>query len=235
MRHENPTLNGRPALEIVMTILHSGGKFDHNAYKVSGGLHGVGVSVVNALSDRLEVEVQREGKVHVMSFARGARTRELQVTGETSQTGTRIEFSPDPDIFPDVTFRLDTLAPRLRELAYLNDGLRIKLVEEATGKEQEFCFDDGIKQFVQYLAGGTDPIHRDVISFRNEDPALGLACDIAMQYSDNYSENIIAFANNIKNIDGGMHMSAFKSALTRVANQLRQEQQHAQGHDGADG
>jgi DNA gyrase subunit B len=218
MQHENPTLNGRPALEIVMTVLHSGGKFDHNAYKVSGGLHGVGVSVVNALSQWLEVEVHRDGKVHAMRFERGDRVRELQVTGQTSQSGTRIEFAPDPEIFPEVAFRVDTLAPRLRELAYLNDGLRIRLVEEVSGKEMEFCFDDGIKQFVSYLAGGAEPIHRDVICFRNEDPAQGLACDIAMQYADNYSENIIAFANNIKNIDGGMHLSAFKSALTRVAN-----------------
>ncbi|MCB9850460.1 MAG: DNA gyrase subunit B, partial [Phycisphaerales bacterium] len=218
MKHENPTLNGKPALEIVMTVLHSGGKFDHNAYKVSGGLHGVGVSVVNALSSWLEVEVMREGKIHTMRFERGDLKRGLQVTGETKQTGTRIEFAPDPEIFPEIAFRLDTLAPRLRELAYLNDGLRIRLVEEATGKEQEFCFDNGIKQFVQYLAGGEDPIHRDVISFRNADEEQGLACDIAMQYSDNYTENIIAFANNIKNIDGGMHLSAFKSAITRVAN-----------------
>ncbi|HRX85364.1 MAG TPA: DNA gyrase subunit B [Phycisphaerae bacterium] len=218
MKHDNPTLNGRPALEIVLTVLHSGGKFDHNAYKVSGGLHGVGVSVVNALSKWLDVEVHREGKVHHMRFERGDVTRSMEVTGATELSGTRIEFAPDPEIFPDVTFRLETLAPRLRELAYLNDGLRIRLIEEASGKELEFHFDDGIKQFVRYLAGGEDAIHRDVISFRAADEEQGLACEIAMQYSDNYTENIIAFANNIKNIDGGMHMSAFKSALTRVAN-----------------
>jgi len=218
MKHENPTLNGRPALEVVMTVLHSGGKFDHNAYKVSGGLHGVGVSVVNALAKWLEVEVHREGKVYNMRFERGVVAREMQASGATSQTGTRIEFAPDPDIFPDIAFRLDTLAPRLRELAYLNDGLCIRLIEESTAKEMEFRFEDGIKQFVRYLAGGEDPIHRDVICFRAADEQQGLACEIAMQYSDNYTENIIAFANNIKNIDGGMHMSAFKSALTRVAN-----------------
>jgi len=218
MKHENPTLNGRPAVEIVMTVLHSGGKFDHTAYKVSGGLHGVGVSVVNALSEWLEVEVRRDGKIHTMRFERGEVARGLQVIGETEQTGTRVEFAPDPLIFPEVAFKLDTLAPRLRELAYLNDGLRIRLIEEASGKEMDFCFEDGIKQFVKYLAGGEEPIHRDVICFRATDEEQGLACEIAMQYSDNYTENIIAFANNIKNIDGGMHMSAFKSALTRVAN-----------------
>ena len=218
MSHENPQLNGRPALEIVMTVLHSGGKFDHNSYKVSGGLHGVGVSVVNALAKWLEVEVKREGRVHSMRFERGEVVREMQVTGESSKTGTRIEFAPDPEVFPDVEFKLDTLAPRLRELAYLNDGLRIQVVEEVSGKEMEFCFQDGIKQFVSYLASGSEAIHNDVISIKAEDEEAGLACDIALQWGDSYSENLIAFANNIKNIDGGMHLSAFKSALTRVAN-----------------
>lgn len=218
MKHENPTLNGRPALEVVMTVLHSGGKFDHNAYKVSGGLHGVGVSVVNALAAWMEVTVQRDGKMHSMRFERGDVARELAVTGEASNSGTRIEFVPDPDIFPEVAFRLDTLAPRLRELAYLNEGLSIEIIDETLGKEMAFCFDDGIKQFVRYLAGGAEPIHRDVITLSAKDDAQGLACDIALQYSDSYTENILAFANNIKNIDGGMHMSAFKSALTRVAN-----------------
>ncbi|NOX59413.1 MAG: DNA topoisomerase (ATP-hydrolyzing) subunit B [Planctomycetes bacterium] len=218
MKHENPLLNGKPALEIVMTVLHSGGKFDHNAYKVSGGLHGVGVSVVNALAEWLEVTVERDGKMHSMRFERGDVARELTVMGESSKSGTRVEFAPDPDIFPEVAFRLDTLAPRLRELAYLNEGLSIEIVDEISGKEMAFCFDDGIKQFVRYLAGGAEPIHRDVITLKAEDKEQGLACDIALQYSDSYSENILAFANNIKNIDGGMHMSAFKSALTRVAN-----------------
>ncbi len=153
-----------------------------------------------------------------MRFERGVVARAMQVTGESHSTGTRIEFAPDPQIFPDVEFRLDTLAPRLRELAYLNDGLRIRLIEEASGKEMEFCFEDGIKQFVTYLADGTERIHRDVIMFKHADDEQGLACEVAMQYSDTYTENIIAFANNIKNIDGGMHLSAFKSALTRVAN-----------------
>jgi DNA gyrase subunit B len=153
-----------------------------------------------------------------MRFERGEVVRKMQVTGKTSKSGTRVEFAPDPQIFPDVQFRLDTLAPRLRELAYLNEGLSIQVVDELSGKEMEFRFEDGIKQFVRYLAGGVEPIHKEIICLKAEDEALGLACEIALQYSDSYTENLIAFANNIKNIDGGMHLSAFKSAVTRVAN-----------------
>ncbi len=218
MKHENPLLNGKPAVEVVMTVLHSGGKFDQSAYKVSGGLHGVGVSVVNALAEWMEVTVERDGKTYSMRFERGDVVRELSVVGETSKSGTRIEFAPDPDIFPEIVFKLDTLGVRLRELAYLNEGLAIEVLDETSGKEMSFCFDDGIKQFVRHLAGGAEPIHRDVIKLKAEDPKQGLACEIALQYSDSYNENILAFANNIKNIDGGMHLSAFKSALTRVAN-----------------
>ena len=218
MSHENPQLNGRPALEIVMTVLHSGGKFDHSAYKVSGGLHGVGVSVVNGLSEWLEVEVKRDGEVHTMRFERGEVAREIQLTGKTSKSGTRVEFAPDSEIFPDVEFKFDTLVPRLRELAYLNDGLRIRVVDGVSGKEADFRFQDGIREFARYLSGGGEPIHRDVIYLRAADEEQGLAAEIALLYSDSYTENILAFANNIKNIDGGMHLSAFKSALTRVAN-----------------
>ncbi len=229
MAHENPQLNGRPALEVVMTVLHSGGKFDHNSYKVSGGLHGVGVSVVNALAKWLEVEVKREGRIHTMRFERGVVVREMEVTGSTSKTGTRIEFAPDPDIFPDIEFKLDTLAPRLRELAYLNDGLRIRVVDEVQDKEMEFCFEEGIKEFVTYLASGSESIHSHVITIKAADDEQGLACEIAMQWGDSYSENIIAFANNIKNIDGGMHLSAFKSALTRVANNYAKQNNMIKG------
>ncbi|HUU84283.1 MAG TPA: DNA gyrase subunit B [Phycisphaerae bacterium] len=218
MPHENPQLDGRSALEIVMTVLHSGGKFDHSSYKVSGGLHGVGVSVVNGLSEWLEVEVKREGRIHMMRFGRGEVVRPLHTVGETTKTGTRVEFLPDPEIFPDCEFKLDTLVSRLRELAYLNEGLRIRVVEEETGKEVEFCFHDGLREFVTYLRGGAEPLHKDVICLRATDEEQRLSCDIAMQYSDAFSENIICFANNIKNIDGGMHLSAFRSALTRVAN-----------------
>jgi len=218
MAHENPNLNGRPALEIVMTVLHSGGKFDQNSYKVSGGLHGVGVSVVNALAEWLAVEVHRGGKIYKMRFERGDVIEELSEVGATDRTGSTIRFLPDPQIFPDVDFKLDTLGPRLRELAYLNDGLHIQVIDERNDRELDFKFEEGIKQFVRYLAGGADPIHRDVICLRAVDEEQGMACDIALQYSDSYNETILAFANNIKNIDGGMHMSALKSALTRVAN-----------------
>ncbi len=216
--HDNPQLDGRPALEIVMTVLHSGGKFDHQSYKVSGGLHGVGVSVVNALSEWLEVEVLRDGKVYLMRFARGEVAKPLDVIGRTNKTGTRVEFIPDPQIFPDCEFKLDTLLSRLRELAYLNEGLRIRVVDERVDKELEFQFQDGLREFVGYLRGGSEALHKDVICLRAADEQQGLACDIALQYSDSFSENIVCFANNIKNIDGGMHLSAFKSALTRVAN-----------------
>ncbi|MCP4249562.1 MAG: hypothetical protein GY778_21180, partial [bacterium] len=163
MQHENPKLNGKPALEIVMTVLHSGGKFDRDSYKVSGGLHGVGVSVVNALAEWLEVEVKRDGHVHMMRFERGEVVKPLQEVGETSKTGTRVEFMPDPEVFPDVELKLETLVSRLRELAYLNDGLRIQVVDERAGKELEFCFGDGLREFVTYLRGGAEPLHKDVI------------------------------------------------------------------------
>ncbi|MCH7812424.1 MAG: DNA gyrase subunit B [Planctomycetes bacterium] len=219
MQHENPKLNGKPALEIVMTVLHSGGKFDRHSYKVSGGLHGVGVSVVNALAEWLEVEVKRDGHVYTMRFERGEVVKPLQEVGETSKTGTRVEFMPDPEIFPDVEFKLDTLVSRLRELAYLNDGLHIRVVDERAGKELEFCFADGLREFVTYLRGGAEPLHKDVICLRATDEAQRLSCDIALQYSDSFSEQIVCFANNVKNIDGGTHLSAFRTALTRVANQ----------------
>ena len=221
--HENPQLDGKPALEVVMTVLHSGGKFDHHSYKVSGGLHGVGVSVVNALSEWLEVEVLRDGEVYLMRFNRGEVVTPLQTLGRTNKTGTRVEFMPDPQVFPDCEFKLDTLVSRLRELAYLNEGLHIRVVDERVGKELEFQFHDGLREFVTYLRGGAEPLHQDVICLRATDEAQGLACDIALQYTDSFTENIVCFANNIKNIDGGMHLSAFKSALTRVANNYARE------------
>ena len=217
-QHENPQLDGKPALEIVMTVLHAGGKFDRQAYKVSGGLHGVGVSVVNALSEWLEVEVFQDGKIHSMRFERGETVRELEVVGSTTKRGTRVEFNPDPEIFPDCEFKFDTVAARLRELAYLNDGLRVRVVDARVGKEAEFRFKDGLAEYARYLAGGAALLHRDVIRLRATDEAEKLNCDIAMCYTDSYSESILCFANNVHNIDGGMHMSGFRSALTRVAN-----------------
>ena len=218
MQHENPQLDGKPALEIVMTVLHAGGKFDRSAYKVSGGLHGVGVSVVNALSEWLEVEVFQDGKIYAMAFERGQTVRQLEVVGTTTKRGTRVAFKPDPQIFPDCEFKFDTIVSRLRELAYLNDDLRMHVVDARVGKEIDFHFRDGLSEYVRYLASGAELLHRDVIRLRAADEAQNLACDIAMCYTDSYSETVLCFANNIHNIDGGMHMSGFRSALTRVAN-----------------
>jgi DNA gyrase subunit B len=218
MEHENPMLNGKPAIEIVMTVLHAGGKFDRSSYKVSGGLHGVGVSVVNALSEWCTVESKREGKAHSMSFERGDVAKQLTVTGSAKTAGTRVEFKPDPQIFPDCEFKYETLLTRLRELAYLNEGLKIQLVDERSGKEACLCFENGLTEFVRYLSAGGDPIHKEVINLKAEDKSAGLVADIAFQYTDTYTENLLCFANNIHNIHGGVHLSAFKSALTRVMN-----------------
>ncbi|MCG8408486.1 MAG: DNA gyrase subunit B [Phycisphaerales bacterium] len=213
----NPSIDGKSALEVVLTTLHAGGKFDRNSYKVSGGLHGVGVSVVCALSEWLDAEVQRDGKVHSIRTERGDVTRPLQIVGESRRTGTRIEFKPDAEIFSDVEFRYETLAKRLRELAYLNEGVSLSLVDERTGKSEDFCFDDGLRVFVQYLNAGKDALHK-VQTLRAVDEEQRLVCDVAFQYTDGYTETILAFANNIHNIDGGTQLTGFKSALTRTMN-----------------
>lgn len=217
MKHENPRLNGRPALEIVMTVLNSGGKFDSQSYKVSGGLHGLGVSVVNALSEWLKAEVHRNGKRHVMKFARGEVTQAMTITGDTDKTGTEITFLADPEVFGDSTFKFETLHSRLRELAYLNDRLRIRLIDERVGKEEEFYFEDGLKAFCAYLSGGAEWLHKDVILIRGEDAENGISAQVALLFTENYDENILCFANNIHNVHGGTHMSAVKSSVARVA------------------
>jgi len=216
--HENPQLNGKPAIEIVMTVLHAGGKFDRGSYKVSGGLHGVGVSVVNALSEWCEVVVDRDGKTHSMRFTRGDVDRPLKVTGTSERTGTKVKFKPDPEIFPDCEFKYETLLTRLRELAYLNDGLTIQLIDERSGQETTLLFEDGLREFVCYLSAGAEPVHKNVIALRGKNEESGISADIAFRYTDAYTENLICFANNIHNIHGGVHLSAFKSALTRVMN-----------------
>ncbi len=218
MEHDNPQLDGKPALEIVLTVLHSGGKFNRSSYKVSGGLHGVGVSVVNALSEWLSVIVDRDGKSHTMRFARGDVVEPLRVVGRSDRTGTRIEFKPDSKIFPDCEFKFETLLTRLRELAYLNEGLTIELVDERIGREVTLHFEDGLREFVRYLSVGGEIIHRDVVSLRASSAETGLSADISFCYTDTYTENILCFANNIHNVFGGVHLSAFKSALTRVMN-----------------
>ncbi len=206
-----------PAIELCLTKLGAGAKFDRDSYKVSGGLHGVGVSVVNALSEWCEVQTEREGKVWVIGFERGKTVRPLEAIGRTSRTGTRVEFKPDPEIFGELTFNYNTLATRLRELAYLNPGLKIRLIDEREDRSETFCFDRGIEQFVEHLNEGKHPLH-PVVRLRREDPQQRLICDVAFQYTDGYNENVLSFVNNIHTYEGGTHLSGFRSALTRVVN-----------------
>jgi DNA gyrase subunit B len=216
--HDNPRLNGRPTVEVVMTTLHAGGKFDHDSYKVSGGLHGVGASVVNALSEWMEVEVSRGGKLHAMSFERGVVDEALHVIGDRSKTGTKISFKPDPQIFADTRFRCETLTTRLRELAYLNPHLTITVEDEQTGKTETLSYPDGIVEFVRAMNEGKNTLLDPPIYFRTEDAESGLVCEVAMQYNDTYNETLLSFANNINTIEGGTHLSGFKTALTRTLN-----------------
>jgi len=208
----------KPAVEVALTVLHAGGKFDHNSYKVSGGLHGVGVSCVNALSDWLEVEVRRDGKVYHQRYERGKTVSKLTVIGKSNTTGTRITFKPDKTIFTrSIEFSYDILANRLRELAFLNKGLEINLKDERNDKETQFKFNGGIVSFVEYLNKTKTPLHNKVIYLEKEKE--GVVLEAALQYNDGYAENIFSFANNINTIEGGTHLSGFKSGLTRAINQ----------------
>ncbi len=208
----------RPAAEVVMTVLHAGGKFDSETYKVSGGLHGVGVSVVNALSDWLELEIWRDGKVWEQSYERGVPKTKLKVTGKTRKTGTRVTFHPDPEIFDRIEFSYDTLAQRLRELAFLNKGLRITLRDERSEKpkEAEFRYTGGIAEFVRHLNRGKQTLHDAPIYMEGKRDSVEI--EIALQYNDGYTENVFSFANTINTVDGGTHLSGFRSALTRTIN-----------------
>jgi len=202
---------------VVLTVLHAGGKFDSETYKVSGGLHGVGVSCVNALSEWLEVEIKRNGRIYHQRFERGVEVTDLVTIGKTNETGTKVTFKPDHTIFTHESgFQWDILAARLRELAFLNRGVKITLKEDATGREEVFKYDGGIKEFVQHLNRNKSPLHPDVIYFeRVKDDVM---VEIAMQYSDSFNETIFSFANNINTIEGGTHLSGFRSALTRTVN-----------------
>ncbi len=206
------------ALEVVLTKLHAGGKFDNSSYKVAGGLHGVGVSVVNALSEWLEADVYRDGKQYHFECARGVVKSSVKEIGETTKRGTKIAFKPDEEIFGDTEFAYDTLLKRIRELAYLNGGLRISFRDDRNNKKEVFEFADGIRAFVKHLNEGKETLHKDVIYFSREDPKAMLNCEVAMQYNDGYNENVLVFANNIRNIDGGTHLSGFRTALTRTMN-----------------
>ncbi|MFQ6036464.1 MAG: DNA topoisomerase (ATP-hydrolyzing) subunit B [Sedimentisphaerales bacterium] len=206
------------ALEVVLTTLHSGGKFDTDSYKVAGGLHGVGVSVVNALSEWLEADVYRDGKHYHFECAQGKSCGRVKEIGPTKKRGTKISFMPDEEIFGDTEFSYDTLLKRIRELAYLNAGLRISFRDDRNGKREVFKFDQGLRAFVEHLNEGKETLHKDVIYLAKEDPEAMLSCEVAMQYNDGYTENVLVFANNIRNIDGGTHLSGFKTALTRTMN-----------------
>jgi len=204
-------------LEVVMCRLHAGGKFDHGAYKVSGGLHGVGASVVNALSEWLEVEVSRNGNVYEMNFERGKKVSDLKTIGHRKRSGTRVTFRPDPEVFPEISFQYGVLATRLRELAYLNEGVFISLKDEREDKEETFQFKKGLVAFVQHLNENKQTLHR-TITISKEDEETKLTADIVLQYTDGYTETIFSFANNINTLEGGTHLSGFKSALTRTVN-----------------
>ncbi len=207
---------GRSATEVVLTELHAGGKFESKAYKISGGLHGVGVSVVNALSEWLEVEIKQEGQVFQQMFERGKPTGPLTVVGKTKGRGTKVTFKPDPEIFEVTDFSYDVLSQRLRELAFLNRGLRITLLDERVDKRQEFVYKGGIVSFVEHLNKNKTPLHPKPIYIFGE--REGVSAEIALQYNDSYTETIFTFANNINTREGGTHLIGFKAALTRTAN-----------------
>lgn len=214
-----------PALELVMTNLHAGGKFGKGAYQVSGGLHGVGAKCVNAVSEWFEVEVRRDSKVHKMEFSRGITTQKMKIIGDTKRTGTRIAFSPDPQIFMTTReFKYELLGKRLRELAFLNPGIKIIFTDERVNKTEEFMFKDGIAEYVTFLNENKNILHADPISFHGKAPTpnpdldANIVVDIAFQYNDGYSDQIYAYANSIHNIEGGTHLSGFRTALTRVVN-----------------
>jgi DNA gyrase subunit B len=220
---EHPT-EKRPAAEVVMTTLHAGGKFNENNYKVSGGLHGVGVSCVNALSDRLEMEICRDGEVWRQTYQRGAPTMDLTRTGTTDRTGTRVTFHPDPEIFAITEFSFDVLSQRLRELSFLNAGVRVKITDERTEKSHDFLYDGGIKSFVEHLNRNRSALHPEPVfisgerTFDDHGREVKVHAEIALQYNDSYNESVYSFANNINTVEGGTHLVGFRTALTRTLN-----------------
>lgn len=233
---------GKSTLETVLTVLHAGGKFDNDAYKVSGGLHGVGVSVVNALSENLQAVIKRNGKIYSQKFERGVPVTELEVVGDTSETGTEIIFKPDDTIFEEINFRYETLEHRLRELAFLNKGVRIEFRDEREGIEKEniFYYEGGIKEFVQYLNRKRTPIHEDIIYFEGEKE--GSAVELAIQYTTEYTENVYTFANNISTHEGGTHLVGLRASLTRIINDysrkngfLKEKDENLTGEDVREG
>jgi len=212
----HPKYKDKSALEVVLTILHAGGKFDKNSYKVSGGLHGVGASCVNALSVNFTAEVCKDGKVYRQEYSKGKPLTKLEVVGKSEERGTRITFLPDPEIFSVTTFSFDTLANRLRELAFLNAGIHITIIDERQDKEHTFNYEGGIKTFVSYLNTNKQVINKEPIFFSKEKDSVMV--EVAMQYNDSYNEQLFTFVNNINTVEGGTHLTGFRSALTRVVN-----------------
>ena len=221
---DNHPVENRSAAEVVLTTLHAGGKFDEKSYKVSGGLHGVGISVVNALSSQLELTIKRNGKVWQQQYERGFPMGRLEAIGDTDATGTRIEFAPDADIFPSVEFSFDVLSQRLRELSFLNAGIRIFIIDERDDKSHDFCYEGGIRSFVEHLNQHKTPLHDPPIfisgdkTFNDHGRVVSVNVEIALQYNDSYNESVFSFANNINTVEGGSHLIGFRTALTRTIN-----------------
>lgn len=214
---EHPTIH-KPAVEVVMTLLHAGGKFDNKAYRISGGLHGVGVSVVNALSEWLEVKIKKEGSIYFQRYEKGKTVTELKVVGFTAEQGTIVSFSPDKGIFKDIVFSFDILSQRLRELAFLNNGLRIEIKDERDERYHSFFYKGGIQEFVQHINKFKDPIHKKPVYIKDEKGDVSI--EVSLQYNSTYSSVVYTFANDIDTKEGGTHLVGFKSALTKVMNEF---------------
>ena len=219
----------KPTVEVIMTVLHAGGKFGGGGYKVSGGLHGVGASVVNALSDKCIVTVKREGHIWQQEYHKGKVVTDLNIVGNTDETGTEVYFKPDEEIFDEVVYDFEVLSQRLRELAFLNKGISITLIDKRDDREEEYYYEGGIKSFVEYLNRNKEPLHEQTIYV--EGIKDGVSVEVALQYHDGYNENIFSFANNIDTIEGGTHLVGFKTALTRVLNDYGKKFGHLKEND----